>query len=159
MNALTLWNNPFADVDSLIKRAFGPSWLDSKGVKPFAPAAEVVRHGDDALVKLELPGVDASKDVTIEVDSGCLTVRGERRDESSSDRSGRTLREVRYGSFERSFALPQHVPADAITASYDAGVLTVTVPGAYAGATPKRIAVTAAEPPAAVEAPSDAPAA
>jgi HSP20 family molecular chaperone IbpA len=59
MNTLTLWNNPFADFDSLMKRTFGGSWFDV--ATPFAPEAEVVRDGDDALVKLELPGIDAIK--------------------------------------------------------------------------------------------------
>jgi HSP20 family molecular chaperone IbpA len=51
---------------------------------------------------------------------------------------------VRYGAFHRSFALPTHVSADAVSASYDAGVLTVRVTGAYAGRDAQRIAVTAA---------------
>jgi HSP20 family protein len=57
---------------------------------------------------------------------------------------------VRYGSFRRSFALPAHVTADAISASYDAGVLSVRVAGAYTGSQAQRIAVTAGAP-AAIE--------
>jgi HSP20 family molecular chaperone IbpA len=49
--------------------------------------------------------------------------------------------EVRYGSFRRAFTLPVHVTGDAITASYDAGVLTVRVTGAYAGTEPQRIEI------------------
>ena len=82
--------------------------------------------------------------MTVEVDRGHLVVRGERRDERSEDKDGRTLREVRYGSFHRSFALPTHVSADAVSASYDAGVLTVRVAGAYTGREAQRIAITAA---------------
>jgi HSP20 family protein len=77
-----------------------------------------------------------------------LVVRGERRDERAEDHDGRTLREVRYGSFRRAFALPAHVSADAVTASYDAGVLTVRVAGAYTGTQARRIPVTTGTAPA-----------
>ncbi len=131
-----------------MRRAFGPEAAGPRG--GFTPAAEVTRDGDDAVVRLELPGVDVAKDVTVEIEHGRLVVRGERRDERSDDRDGRTLREVRYGSFRRSFGLPAHVTADAVAASYDAGVLSVRVAGAHAGAGARQIPVTTA--PAAVEA-------
>jgi HSP20 family molecular chaperone IbpA len=85
--------------------------------------------------------VDAERDVTVEVDHGHLVVRGERRDERSENTRGRTLREVYYGAFRRSFALPGHATADDVTASYDAGVLSMRVAGAYAGERPRRIPV------------------
>ena len=86
-------------------------------------------------------GVDVEKDVNVEVDKGQLVIRGERRDERSEEKDGRTLSEVRYGSFRRSFKLPAHVTSDVITASYDAGVLTVRVAGAHKGAEAQRIAI------------------
>jgi HSP20 family molecular chaperone IbpA len=70
-------------------------------------------------------------------------VRGERRDERTEDTDGHGLREVRYGSFRRSFTLPAHVSADAVHASYDAGVLTVRVTAAYAGTTARQITIEA----------------
>lgn len=118
----------------------------------FTPAAEVNRDGEDALVGLELPGLDLEKDVTVEVDGGALVVRGERRDERSEERDGRRLREVRYGSFRRSFTLPAHVTGEDVTASYDKGVLTVRVAGAYRGSTARRIPVTAGTTAAEIEA-------
>ena len=51
------------------------------------------------------------------------------------------LREVRYGSFRRWFKPPAHVTSEAISASYDAGVLTVRVAGAYTGSQAQRIAI------------------
>ncbi|MDT5187236.1 MAG: hypothetical protein QOJ20_2947 [Mycobacterium sp.] len=93
------------------------------------------------MVRLELPGVDVAKDVNVELDRGRLVIHGERRDERSEEKDGRTLREVRYGSFRRSFKLPAHVTGDAISASYDAGVLTVRVAGAHKGAEAQRIAI------------------
>jgi HSP20 family molecular chaperone IbpA len=82
-----------------------------------------------------------AKDVDVEVERGQLVIRGERRDEHSEEKDGRTLSEVRYGSFRRSFRLPTHLSADAISASYDAGVLTVRIAGAHKGAEAQRIAI------------------
>jgi HSP20 family protein len=134
---------PFADFDAFVQRTFSP--VVRAG---FTPAAEVDRDGDDAILRLELPGLDPAQDVTVELEQGELVVRGERRDERAETRDGRSYREVRYGSFRRSFAVPNHVTADAVTASYDAGVLSVRVAGAYASTHAQRIAITGAGTPA-----------
>ncbi|OBJ83514.1 Hsp20/alpha crystallin family protein [Mycobacterium asiaticum] len=144
MSNLALWSRPAWDTDRWLRDFFGPASAD--WFKPvnmgFTPAAEIVKDGEDAVVRLELPGVDVEKDVNVEVEGGRLVIHGEHRDEHSEDQDGRTLREIRYGSFRRSFQLPAHVTSEAIAASYDAGVLTVRVAGAYAGTEPKRIAIT-----------------
>jgi HSP20 family protein len=139
MSSLTLWSqpawtglvrrpSPFAELDNWLRDIFGANdWINAD----FSPAAEVTRDGDDAVVRLELPGVDVDKDVNVEVHDGRLAVHGERRDEHTDEKNGRTVRELRYGSFRRSFTLPTHVDGDAISASYDAGVLTIRVAGAY----------------------------
>ena len=145
MTTLTLRNSwrPFAEFDALF-RAFDSDSGPGMARPGFRPAAEISRDGDDAVVRVELPGVDVEKDVTVEVDRGTLVIRGERRDERSEERDGRTLREVSYGAFRRAFRLPAHVTGDNLTAGYEAGVLTVRVAGAYSGSTAQRIAVTAA---------------
>ena len=79
---------------------------------------------------------------SLPVDYGRLVIHGERRDEHAEEKDGRTLREVRYGSFRRSFRLPAHITGEAISASYEAGVLTVRVTGAYAGTQAQRIEIT-----------------
>jgi HSP20 family molecular chaperone IbpA len=107
----------------------------------FSPAAEIVKDGEDAVLRLELPGVDVEKDVNVELDHGSLVIHGERRDEHAEEKDGRKLREVRYGSFRRSFRLPAHITSEAVSASYDAGVLTVRVAGAYAGTQAQRITI------------------
>lgn len=107
------------------------------------PAAEVARDGDDAVVRLDLPGL-AVEDVAVEVDGEVLVVRGERRDTREEQARGRS--EVRYGAFRRAFTLPAQVAADAVSASYDAGVLTVRVVGAHRVAEPTRITVTTTTP-------------
>ena len=145
MSNLTLWSRPAWDVDRWMRDFFGPA-AATDWIKPvaggFSPAAEIVKDGEDAVVRLELPGVDVEKDVNVEVDHGRLVIHGERRDEHAEEKDGRTLREVRYGSFRRSFQLPAHVIGEAVSASYDAGVLTVRVAGAYAGTQAQRIAIT-----------------
>jgi HSP20 family protein len=145
MSNLALWSRPAWDSDRWLRDFFGPA-ATADWFKPvasaFRPAAEIVRDGDDAVVRLELPGVDVDKDVNVEVDKGRLVIHGEHRDEHSEEENGRTLREIRYGSFRRSFQLPAHVTSEAVAASYDAGVLTVRVTGAYAGDQAQRIAIT-----------------
>jgi HSP20 family protein len=132
MSNVTLWARPAWEIDRWVKEGV----LDG-----FTPAAEIVKDGEDAVVRLELPGVDVAKDVNVELDRGRLVIHGERRDERSEEKDGRTLREVRYGSFRRSFKVPAHVTSDAISASYDAGVLTVRVAGAHKGAEAQRITI------------------
>lgn len=151
MNSVSLWSrtNPFAEFDALVRSAFGDgaSWPAQRS--GFTPAADVVSDGEDAVIRIELPGVRVEDDVTVEVDGDRLVVRGERRDETTDGERGR--REVRYGAFRRTFGLPRHVGPDAVTASYDAGVLTVRVAGAYAQPAAHRVAVTTGQP-AAVDA-------
>lgn len=145
--------DPFSEFDTMIRRAF-PFASEAADVQKaaFSPATDLRRDGDDAVLTLDLPGLDFARDIAVELDGATLSVSGERRSErSESDEAGtRTLREVRYGSFRRSFTVPDGVTADQVSATYDAGVLAVRVAGAYATAAPAKIAVTAA-PAAAIE--------
>jgi HSP20 family protein len=75
-----------------------------------------------------------------------VVISGEKRDERAENKDGRSLREVRYGSFRRSFALPKNVGGDAISAAYDAGVLSVRVAGVYREAAATKIPVQGAAP-------------
>jgi HSP20 family molecular chaperone IbpA len=142
MSSVSLWTR-FDPFDALVRRTFGPVTTWSTGTPGFVPAAEINRDGDDAVVRVELPGVDPATDVEVEVDRGRLVVRGQRRDERTESGNGRSLREVRYGAFRRSFQLPEHVTAEAIRASYDAGVLAIRVAGAYTGTSSRKIEITA----------------
>ena len=74
-------------------------------------------------VRAEMPGVDPAKDVDITVHEGRLTIKAERAEKSES--KGRS--EFSYGSFERTVTLPQRANEDDIKASYDKGILTVSV--------------------------------
>ena len=70
---------------------------------------------------------------------------GERRDQRE-DTEGRRFSEFRYGSFRRTFRLAPHLTAEALTATYDAGVLSVRVAGAYAEAEGQRVEITSTVP-------------
>ena len=80
-------------------------------------------EGDHYLVRAELAGIDPEKDVEVTVGSGYLTIRAERHDKTE----GKHRTEFRYGSFSRSLPLPGDANADDVTASYDHGILTVSV--------------------------------
>ena len=124
----------FAEFDHLVRTAFGPSASTGYARQTgFSPAAEAHRDGDDAVIRLELPGV-STDDVTVEVKGRHLVISGSRHDQRAEDseQAGRRFSEFRYGSFTRSFRLAPSVTAEAVSASYDAGVLTVRVAGAYA---------------------------
>lgn len=156
MSTLTLWQRPFKsysshpfspafDTDRWVREFFGPATADdwqTPSPTGLRPAAEITKDGDDAVIRLELPGLDVDKDVTVELDGGRLVVRGERRDQYADADTNRTLREVRYGAFHRSFGVPAHVTGDAVSATYDAGVLTIRVAGVHAGTQPQMIAIT-----------------
>jgi HSP20 family molecular chaperone IbpA len=146
MTSLMLWprRDSFDLTNSLIREFFTP--LPTRGAdRPtgFHPATDVLRQDDDAVLRLELPGVDIDKDVTVEVADSRLVVHGERRDEVSHEESGQlwNVREVRYGSFRRSFTVPRHVTPEDITAEYDAGILTVRIANAYRTQQEQRIPI------------------
>lgn len=75
-------------------------------------------------IRAELPGVDPDKDVEVTAESGMLTIRAERHEETKEDRHS----EFKYGSLTRSVALPEGTDPEEIKASYDKGILMVTVP-------------------------------
>jgi HSP20 family protein len=75
------------------------------------------------LVKAELPGIDPVNDIEVTVGSGCLTIHAERSDKIE----GKHRSEFRYGSFSRSMTLPANAVDDDVTASYQAGILTVSI--------------------------------
>ncbi len=105
------------------------------------PAVDVFDTKDAVVLKAELAGMDPA-DIQIEVEDNVLTIKGERRFEEKVDEERYYRVERRFGSFQRSLALPLGVKSDEIDASYDEGILTVTVPKAEQER-PKRIEVQA----------------
>lgn len=127
--AVTRWD-PFTalarfdrEFDELVRRGWGATATRAA----FVPPVEMLTRGEDVVIRLELPGVDAGNDVDIQVDKGRLVIRGRRRDERSEDERGYLVRELRYGSFRREFALPEGTTAEQIDASYDNGMLDVVI--------------------------------
>lgn len=93
------------------------------------PPAEIVEAKDELILTLELPGM-AKKDIEIAIDEGVLTIKGEKlelRKEGEEDRKYH-LWERTYGTFTRSFTLPNTVDATKIAAEFENGVLTVKLP-------------------------------
>ena len=136
--------DPFREFDTMVQRAFGPTLGNTvpatREPSGFSPAAESFRDGDDAVVRLELPGVSVDN-VNLEIAEGRLMITGERRDDRTEEAQGRSVREFRYGAFSRAFRLPSRVAADDVTANFDAGILTVRVSGAYAAPTGQKITI------------------
>ena len=127
--SLTRWD-PFAELPRLLPRDLG-AWLDEQGFMKaeWSPRSEVTETEEAVVVRAELPGVE-EKDMHVEVSDGMLHVRGEKKSEVTEEEKGRTRSERFYGSFERSYALPEGAQTDKIEAKLKDGVLEVTVPRA-----------------------------
>ena len=91
------------------------------------PPMDLVESEDHYILHADLPGL-SEKDVNIELESGVLTISGERRSELKDQKGGYRRVERAYGSFSRSLTLPEGVNPDAIAASFDRGVLEVRIP-------------------------------
>ena len=93
----------------------------------FQPACDFDESNMEYKVQLDIPGIK-KKDVKIEIENNRLTVNGERKVKMEEKDSKRFLSEAYYGSFMRSFSLPSLVNEEKVSAHYEDGVLTITVP-------------------------------
>jgi len=107
----------------------------------WAPAIEMFEKDDKFMVKAELPGMK-EEDIDVSVVGDTLTIKGERKAESEVKEEDYYCCERSYGSFTRSITLPSSVDAKNIEASYENGVLEVSLPKA-AEVKPKKITVSA----------------
>lgn len=108
------------------------------------PAMDLVDKDDSYEITAELPGID-EKNVEIKLSNHTLTIKGEKSEEKEEKQKDYYLSERRYGSFQRSFQLPEGVNADKIEATFARGVLTVNLPKtAEAKKAEKKITVKAA---------------
>jgi HSP20 family protein len=124
-------------LNSVLDEAFEGTLASS-----WVPACDVFEDKDAVKLVAEIPGV-TPEDVKISLVNNLLTIRGEKRqwDEDQNERMHRCERS--YGAFERTFALPNTVDPDRITATYEHGLLTVSIPKAER-ARPREIPVQAA---------------
>ena len=91
------------------------------------PAVDIIEKDNAFLITADLPGMD-EKSVEVQVASGNLTIKGEKKEEKEETKKDYYLHERHFGFFERSFGIPEGVDADKIEANFKKGVLTVTLP-------------------------------
>jgi HSP20 family protein len=91
------------------------------------PHADIKERDKDYKVSIELPGV-SSEDFDLTITDDTLTVKGEKKSEQEKEEKGYHVTERSYGRFERSFRLPEEVNTDKVDASFDKGVLQITLP-------------------------------
>lgn len=129
--------NPFEAMQAFMREPFAAfPWQQGEAF----PSVDVKESDTEVTVSAELPGIDP-KDVELTLENGVLTIRGQKREEKE-DKEGENVisREIRYGSFSRSMALPGEVNAEEARASFDKGVLKITVPKAP-GSRPTRVPI------------------
>ena len=148
MTVLTRFE-PFRELSTLqdrINRAFRESYREggqdeSLATSSFAPAVDVYEDEHNVTLKIEVPGID-EKDIDVSLENNTLTVHGERKIEKEEKEENYRRVESQYGSFTRTFNLPPTVDSEKVSATYDKGVLKVTLPK-KAEAKPKQIKVSA----------------
>lgn len=148
MNALTTWD-PFKELNELEHRLatmFGRAPVRKNGgkeeamtVAEWAPLVDITEDEKEYLIKAELPEVKKD-DVKVSVQDGILTISGERKSEKEEKNKKFHRVEWAYGSFSRSFTLPEDADADKVAGDFKDGVLKVHVPKSEK-AKPKKIEV------------------
>jgi HSP20 family protein len=103
------------------------------------PPVDIFEDKDEVVIKVELPGID-QKDIEIKIEENILTIRGERKHDDSVKKENYHRIERFYGSFQRTFTLPQNIDQNKIKAVCEKGVLSVTLPKVEE-AKPKQIKV------------------
>jgi len=141
--AIIRWD-PFRELSSMDDQ-FNRLWrglTEGRGrQESWLPAVDVFDQPDAVVLKAELAGMNPDG-IDISVEDNVLTIKGERKFEEKVDEERYYRIERRFGSFQRSLALPQGVKPEDISASYDDGILEVRVPKAEQEQ-PKRIQVQA----------------
>lgn len=117
---------------TLMRRMFNEPFLSAGTLMPssgWAPAVEVSETPDALCLSAELPGLD-EKQVTVNIENNVLTLSGEKEEQKEEEEAGRNYYQCEryYGAFQRSFALPRTVDVDKVSATFDKGVLKVTLP-------------------------------
>ena len=146
MNALTKWN-PFRELEEIQNRLgslFGRTPMRGLGeeamtVSEWTPLVDITEDDKEYLIKAELPEVK-KEDVKVTVENGTLTITGERKFEKEEKGKKYHRIERAYGSFMRSFTLPEGAAGDKVSADFKDGVLKVHLPKS-AEAKPKSIDV------------------
>jgi HSP20 family protein len=145
MTVLTRWD-PYREFNTLqdrLNRLFSASFHEGRdeslATSTFAPAVDVYEDEHNVTMKIEVPGIDEN-DIDVHVENNTLTVHGERKFEKEEKEENYRRIERQYGSFTRTFALPNTVDTDRVSANYEKGVLKVKL-AKKAEAKPKQIKV------------------
>jgi HSP20 family protein len=126
--ALLMKPEPFSsEINRLFDSLFEPANGQANRSQRWAPAMDLIEAEDHFLLKADLPGL-GEDDVAIEVQDNVLTVSGERKTEHERKEKGFYRLERSFGRFSRSLTLPEGVDADRISASFDKGVLAISIP-------------------------------
>jgi HSP20 family protein len=129
MTVLTRWD-PFREFSTLqdrMNRLFQQSYGDREEAlttSTFAPAVDVYEDEHNVTLKIEVPGID-EKDIDVRIENNTLTVHGERKFEKEEKEENYRRIERQYGSFTRSFTLPNTVDPNNVQANYEKGVLKI----------------------------------
>ncbi len=146
MTVLTRWD-PFREFTTLQDR-MNRLFRDSSGgdvreealtTSTFAPPVDVYEDDHNITLKIEVPGIE-EKDIDVRIENNTLTVHGERKFEKEEKEENFRRVERQYGSFTRSFMLPNTVDAERVQANYDKGILKIQL-AKKAEAKPKQIKV------------------
>ena len=120
--------NVFDDMDSMIHSFFNTDWnFPVRDTRNWSPAVDVKETDNSFVLSADIPGL-TKKDIKINVASGKLSISGERTYETDQEKDNYHYRERRFGSFDRSFNLPETVDEDNISASFKNGILTIQLP-------------------------------
>jgi HSP20 family protein len=117
-NFLTGFPRSMFDVEPFWRRE--PAW-------DTLPAVDLIDKDKSFQITAELPGM-TENDVEVRLANGVLTIQGEKKEEKEEKKKDYYLSERRYGSFQRSFQVPESVDVDKIDATFKSGVLAVTLP-------------------------------
>jgi HSP20 family protein len=142
--SITRWDSyqGLSDLQQQFTRLFQSSFprrSDNSALTTWAPVVDIYETENELVVKADLPDV-AEKDLDVRVENNMLTIRGERRFENKVEQEDYLRVERSYGTFSRSFSLPNTVNSEAIKADYKNGVLTITLPK-RAESKPKQVKV------------------
>jgi HSP20 family protein len=129
--SLIRWE-PFGDVDTLFNRLVPSSYArlapTGNGRKlDWSPSADISETDKEFVIRAELPAVK-KEDVQVTYDEGVITIKGERKQQKDEKTEKYHRVESFYGSFERSFSLPEYVNAETIRCESKDGILTVYIP-------------------------------
>ncbi len=111
----------------VVLRSIAPEFDVLNAEREWAPEVDITEDADTITVRTEIPGM-VREDIEIDVANGILSIKGEKKEEKEEKNKTWHRREVRYGSFARSFTLPTDVKSDEAKASYENGVLKIVLP-------------------------------